>query len=60
MAEGGVAASFGNVNDKDNWEVHYHDTIKGGGYHGNWRLIGNVGQGIPGSCNGTRKMGHSI
>ncbi|MCE7735946.1 MAG: fumarate reductase/succinate dehydrogenase flavoprotein subunit [Candidatus Heimdallarchaeota archaeon] len=39
MAEGGVAASFGNVNPKDNWEVHYHDTIKGGGYHGNWRLV---------------------
>ncbi|MHA2276072.1 MAG: fumarate reductase/succinate dehydrogenase flavoprotein subunit [Candidatus Kariarchaeaceae archaeon] len=39
MAEGGVAASFGNVNPKDNWEVHYHDTIKGGGYHGNWKLV---------------------
>lgn len=39
MAEGGVAAAFGNVNEKDNWEVHYHDTIKGGGYHGNWRLV---------------------
>lgn len=39
MAEGGVAASFGNVNPKDNWEVHFHDTFKGGAYHGNWRLV---------------------
>ncbi|MHA2250901.1 MAG: fumarate reductase/succinate dehydrogenase flavoprotein subunit [Candidatus Kariarchaeaceae archaeon] len=39
MAEGGVAASFGNVIPEDNWEVHYKDTYKGSGYHGNWRLI---------------------
>ncbi|MCY3412281.1 MAG: FAD-binding protein [Candidatus Heimdallarchaeota archaeon] len=38
MAEGGVAASFGNVNDKDNWKVHFRDTVKGGKWHGNWRL----------------------
>ncbi|MHA2170010.1 MAG: fumarate reductase/succinate dehydrogenase flavoprotein subunit, partial [Candidatus Kariarchaeaceae archaeon] len=39
MAEGGVAASYGNVIPDDNWEVHYKDTYKGSGYHGNWRLI---------------------
>ncbi|MHA2170941.1 MAG: FAD-binding protein, partial [Candidatus Kariarchaeaceae archaeon] len=39
MAEGGVAASYGNVIPEDNWEVHYKDTYKGSGYHGNWRLI---------------------
>ena len=39
MAEGGVAASYGNVIPEDNWEVHFKDTYKGSGYHGDWRLI---------------------
>ena len=30
MAEGGCAASMGNVNDKDNWQVHFRDTMCGG------------------------------
>ena len=30
MAEGGIAASMGNVNDKDNWQVHFRDTMRGG------------------------------
>lgn len=39
MAEGGMAASLGNVASEDNWEVHFHDTFKGSGYHGKWRQI---------------------
>lgn len=38
MAEGGVAASFGNVDKRDNWKVHFKDTMKGGGYHNNYKL----------------------
>src|SRR5262245_65474404 len=30
MAEGGMAASMGNVDDRDNWQVHFADTMRGG------------------------------
>ncbi len=30
MAEGGIAASMGNVNSKDSWQVHFRDTMRGG------------------------------
>ena len=30
MAEGGAAASMGNVNSADNWMVHFRDTMRGG------------------------------
>jgi len=32
MAEGGVAAALGNVDDRDNWRVHFADTMRGGQY----------------------------
>ncbi len=38
MAEGGCAASMGNVNDKDNWQVHFGDTMRGGKFLNNWRM----------------------
>ncbi len=38
MAEGGVAASLGNVDDRDNWQVHFADTMRGGQYLSNWRM----------------------
>jgi succinate dehydrogenase / fumarate reductase flavoprotein subunit len=38
MAEGGVAASFGNVAPEDNWEVHFQDTMFGGKYLNNWHM----------------------
>src|SRR5512133_584832 len=38
MAEGGVAASLGNVDDRDNWRVHFSDTMRGGQYLNNWRM----------------------
>ncbi len=38
MAEGGVAASLGNVDDRDNWKVHFSDTMRGGQYINNWRM----------------------
>jgi succinate dehydrogenase / fumarate reductase, flavoprotein subunit len=38
MAEGGVAAALGNVESKDNWKVHFRDTMKGGRYLNQWRM----------------------
>ncbi|HZS58692.1 MAG TPA: fumarate reductase/succinate dehydrogenase flavoprotein subunit [Gemmatimonadaceae bacterium] len=38
MAEGGVAASLANVDDRDNWRVHFSDTMRGGQYLNNWRM----------------------
>jgi succinate dehydrogenase / fumarate reductase flavoprotein subunit len=38
MAEGGVAAALGNVESKDNWKVHFKDTMKGGRYLNQWRM----------------------
>ena len=38
MAEGGVAAALGNVDDRDGWRVHFADTMRGGQYVNNWRM----------------------
>jgi len=38
MAEGGVAAAMGNVDGRDNWRVHFADTMRGGQYLNNWRM----------------------
>ncbi|TSE00364.1 fumarate reductase/succinate dehydrogenase flavoprotein subunit [Skermania sp. ID1734] len=38
MAEGGCAASMGNVNSKDNWQTHFGDTMRGGKFLNNWRM----------------------
>src|SRR5678809_89351 len=38
MAEGGMAASLANVVDRDNWRVHFADTMRGGQYVNNWRV----------------------
>ncbi len=38
MAEGGIAASVGDVDKEDNWTVHFADTIVEGVYIGNWRM----------------------
>ena len=35
MAEGGIAASMGNVNCNDNWQVHFRDTMRGGKFLNN-------------------------
>ncbi|MBX3389652.1 MAG: fumarate reductase/succinate dehydrogenase flavoprotein subunit [Phycisphaeraceae bacterium] len=36
MAEGGMAAAMANVDDRDNWKVHFSDTMRGGQYLNNW------------------------
>ncbi|MFF2786406.1 fumarate reductase/succinate dehydrogenase flavoprotein subunit [Streptomyces sp. NPDC058049] len=38
MAEGGIAASMGNVNEGDNWRVHFRDTMRGGKFLNQWRM----------------------
>lgn len=39
MAEGGVAAAFGNMGEPDDWQVHFKDTMKGGQFLNNWRTV---------------------
>ncbi|MGH9241756.1 MAG: fumarate reductase/succinate dehydrogenase flavoprotein subunit [Vicinamibacterales bacterium] len=38
MAEGGMAAAMGHNDDRDNWRVHFADTMRGGQYVNNWRM----------------------
>jgi succinate dehydrogenase / fumarate reductase, flavoprotein subunit len=38
MAEGGIAASMANVDTKDEWRVHFGDTMRGGKFLNNWRM----------------------
>src|SRR5438067_3564062 len=38
MAEGGVAAALANVDNRDNWQVHFRDTMKGGQLLNQWRM----------------------
>ena len=38
MAEGGAAAAMGNVNSKDNWQVHFRDTMRGGKFLNHFRM----------------------
>src|SRR5215210_3909863 len=38
MAEGGMAAALANVDDRDNWQVHFADTMRGGQYLNNPRM----------------------
>ena len=38
MAEGGAAAALGNADPRDNWQIHFRDTMKGGKYLNDWRM----------------------
>ena len=38
MAEGGIAAALGNMDERDNWKVHFRDTIRGGKGLCNWEM----------------------
>jgi succinate dehydrogenase / fumarate reductase, flavoprotein subunit len=38
MAEGGMAAALGNVDSRDNWKVHFRDTMRGGKFLNSWRM----------------------
>jgi succinate dehydrogenase / fumarate reductase flavoprotein subunit len=38
MAEGGIAAALGNVDEADGWTTHFQDTMSAGKYLNNWRM----------------------
>ncbi|MGI9073515.1 MAG: fumarate reductase/succinate dehydrogenase flavoprotein subunit [Bryobacteraceae bacterium] len=38
MAEGGIAAALANVDERDDWKVHFSDTMRGGQYVNDWRM----------------------
>ena len=38
MAEGGAAASLGNADSRDNWKIHFRDTMRGGKFLNQWRM----------------------
>ncbi|NCG17920.1 MAG: fumarate reductase/succinate dehydrogenase flavoprotein subunit [Rhodobacterales bacterium] len=38
MAEGGAAAALGNVDPRDNWKIHFRDTMRGGKFLNQWRM----------------------
>jgi succinate dehydrogenase / fumarate reductase flavoprotein subunit len=38
MAEGGAAAALGNVDSRDNWKIHFRDTMRGGKFLNDWRM----------------------
>src|SRR2546426_1788153 len=38
VAEGGIAAALANVDERDNWNVYFADTMRGGQYVNQWRM----------------------
>jgi succinate dehydrogenase / fumarate reductase flavoprotein subunit len=38
MAEGGVAGALSTMDERDNWRVHFADTMRGGQYLNSWRM----------------------
>jgi succinate dehydrogenase / fumarate reductase flavoprotein subunit len=38
MAEGGIAAALSTTDSRDNWRVHFADTMRGGQYVNDWRM----------------------
>src|SRR5437667_6441751 len=57
MAEGGVAAALANVDDRDNWQVHFADTMRGGQYLNNWRMAELHAREAPDRVNELEAMG---
>src|SRR5437773_6522023 len=57
MAEGGMAAAMGNVDDRDNWRVHFADTMRGGQYMNNCRMAELHAQEAPARVNELESWG---
>src|SRR5574339_41098 len=57
MAEGGIAAALANVDERDNWKVHFSDTMRGGGYVNNWRMAELHAQEAPERVRGLEAWG---
>ena len=54
MAEGGMAAAMGNVDPRDNWKVHFRDTMRGGKFLNDWRMAQLHAQNAPDRVRGPR------
>ncbi|KAF0244964.1 MAG: succinate dehydrogenase flavoprotein [Planctomycetota bacterium] len=57
MAEGGIAAALANVDDRDNWRVHFADTMRGGQYVNNFRMAELHAKEAPARVNELEKWG---
>lgn len=57
MAEGGVAAALSNVDQRDKWQVHFRDTMKGGKYLNQWRMAQLHAQEAPERVNELEEWG---
>jgi len=57
MAEGGIAAALSNVDQRDNWKVHFRDTMKGGKYLNQWRMAQLHAQEAPDRVNELEEWG---
>jgi succinate dehydrogenase / fumarate reductase flavoprotein subunit len=47
MAEGGVAAALSTTDNRDNWKVHFRDTMRGGKLLNDWRMAQLLAQEAP-------------
>ena len=57
MAEGGIAASLGDVDPGDNWKVHFKDTMVEGVYLSDWRLVEKLAKEAPDRVYELERMG---
>ena len=57
MAEGGVAAALRNTDSRDNWQVHFRDTMRGGKLLNNWRMAQLHAQEAPDRVNELEEWG---
>lgn len=57
MAEGGIAASLGDVDPEDNWKIHFKDTIVEGVYLADWRLVEKLAKEAPDRVYELERMG---
>ncbi len=57
MAEGGMAAALRNADDRDNWQVHFADTMRGGYYLNDWRMAELHAKEAPDRANELEKWG---
>src|SRR5499433_150007 len=57
MAEGGIAAALANVDPRDNWQVHFRDTMRGGKMLNNWRMAQLHAQEAPDRVNELEEWG---
>lgn len=57
MAEGGMAAALSNTDARDNWKVHFRDTMRGGKMMNNWRMVQYFAQEAPERVNELEEWG---